>query len=52
MEKSHMFLLPDLSLLSCNKKFENSVTTAWVGAPQKLNLRQILKLGKSKTGEC
>ena len=34
IEKPHAVLLPDLRLLSCNKKFENSMISAWVGAPQ------------------
>ena len=41
IEKSHTVLLPDLWLLNCNKKFWNSMISAWVGAPQKLTLWQI-----------
>ena len=41
IEKPHTFLLSGLWLLSCNKKFENSVISAWVGAPEKLNWRRI-----------
>ena len=34
MEKPHTALLSDVSFLSCNKKFWNSITSAWVGAAQ------------------
>ena len=34
IEKPHIILLPDLWFLSCNKKFQNSMIFAWVGAPQ------------------
>ena len=39
IENSHTVLLSDLWFLSCNKKFENTVITAWVGALQKLTWR-------------
>ena len=32
IEKPHKVLLPDLWFLSCNKKFENSMISAWVEA--------------------
>ena len=41
IEKLHTALLPDLWFLSCNKKFQNSVISAWVGAPQKPSWWQI-----------
>ena len=41
IEKPHTVLLPDFWFLSCNKKFSNSVISAWVGALQKLTWRQI-----------
>ena len=34
--KPHTVLLPDLWFLSCDKKFENGMVFAWVGASQKL----------------
>ena len=40
IEKPHTDLLPDLWLLSYNKKFENSVISTWVGVPQKLTWKQ------------
>ena len=42
-EKPHIVLLPDLWFLYCHKKFENSIISAWVGASQKLTLRQNSK---------
>ena len=42
-EKSYTVLLPDLWFLSCNKKFENSVKSAWVGAPQKVTWRRTFQ---------
>ena len=39
--KPHILLLPDLWLLSFNKKFQNSAISAWVGATQKLTWRRI-----------
>ena len=39
IEKWHTLLFPDLWFLRCNKKFENSVISAWVGPPQKLTWR-------------
>ena len=36
IQKPHIVLLPDLWFLSWNKKFENSMVSVWVGAPQKL----------------
>ena len=47
-EKPHTVLLRDLWFLSCNKKFWNSVTATWVGAPQKLTRWQIFKPTISK----
>ena len=41
IEKPHTVLLPDIWFLSCNKKFENSMISAWVKAPQKLIWRQM-----------
>ena len=38
-EKLPTVLLPDLWFLSCNKNFENSMISVWVGAPQKLPWR-------------
>ena len=38
---THTHFLLDLWFLTFNKKFENSVISAWVGAPQKLTWRQI-----------
>ena len=38
IEKPHTVLLPDLWFLSYNKKFENSMISAWVGAPQKTDM--------------
>ena len=40
LEKPHTVLLPDLWFLSWNKKFENTMISEWVRAPQKVNLRQ------------
>ena len=37
-QKSYTVFLPDLWFFSCNKKFENSMILAWVGAPQKIDL--------------
>ena len=37
----HTVLLPDHWFLSCNKKFENSKISAWVGAPKKLTWCQF-----------
>ena len=39
LEKPHTVLLPDLWFLSSNKKFKNSMISAWVGAPQKRTWR-------------
>ena len=39
-------LLPDLWFLSCNRKFENSMISTWVGAPKKK--AEAFKLRKSK----
>ena len=33
IEKPHTVLFPDAWFLSCNKKFKNSMISAWVGAP-------------------
>ena len=33
-EKLHIVLIPDLWCLSCNRNFENSVISVWVGAPK------------------
>ena len=41
IEKPRMVLSPHLWFLSCNKKFENSMISAWVGAPQKLTWLHI-----------
>ena len=41
IEKPHTVLLPQLWFLSCNKKFWNSMISAWVGAPQKLDWRRM-----------
>ena len=35
IEKPHTVFLPDIWFLSCKKNFENSIKSAWVGAPQK-----------------
>ena len=35
-EKTRTVLLPNLWFLSYNKKFQNSMISAWVGVPQKL----------------
>ena len=43
IEKLHTVLLPDLWFLSCNKKFENSMMSTWVGAPQKLTCRRTFQ---------
>ena len=40
IEKLRTVWFPDIWFLSCNKKFENSMISAWVGAPQKLTLRR------------
>ena len=40
LENSHKVLLPDLGFLSCNKKLEKSVISAWVGALQKMTWRR------------
>ena len=40
IEKPHTVLLPDLWVLSCNKKFENSMISVQVGAPKKLTWRR------------
>ena len=37
--KPHTVLLPDLWFFNYNKKFENSMISAWIGAPQKLTCR-------------
>ena len=39
IEKSFPVLLQDIWLI-CNKKFENSMISGWVGAPRKLTWRQ------------
>ena len=39
IKKPHTVLLPDLWFLCSNKKFENWMLSAWVGAPQKLTWR-------------
>ena len=41
IEKPHTVLLPGVWFLSCNKKFENSRTSACIGAPQKLTWWQV-----------
>ena len=41
LQKPQTVLVTDLWFLSCNKEFENSVISAWVGAPQKLTYRRI-----------
>ena len=33
-EKLHIVFIPDLWCLSCNRNFENSVISVWVGAPK------------------
>ena len=43
-EKAHTALLPDLWFLSCNKKFQNSMISSWVGAPQNWPSEKILDL--------
>ena len=35
-KKPHTLFLPDLRSLSCNKKFQNSVISTWLGTSQKL----------------
>ena len=40
MKKPHTQRSPDLWFLSYNKKLENSMIYAWVGAPQKLTWRR------------
>ena len=52
IEKLHTVLLPDLWFLSCNKKFENSMISAWVKAPQKLSGDEFFNLRKPKFWEC
>ena len=47
-EKADMVLLPDLWFLSCNKKFENLVISACVGATQNWPGEKIFKPGKWK----
>ena len=47
-EKPHTVLLRDLWFLRCNKKFWNSVTATWVGAPEKLTRWLIFKPAISK----
>ena len=46
--KPHMVLLPDLWFLCCNKKFENSMISSWVRAPQNWPGDKVFKLRKSK----
>ena len=41
IEKPHTISLLELGLSSCNKKFQNSMITAWVGASKKLTWRLI-----------
>ena len=48
IEKPHTVLLPDLWFLSCNKKFENSMISAWAGAPKNWPGDEFSKLRKSK----
>ena len=43
IEKLRTVLVPDLSFLTCNKTFWNSIISAWVGAFLKLTWRQIFK---------
>ena len=43
IEKPHTVLLPDFWFLGCNKNFQNSIVSAWVGAPQKLTLWLFFK---------
>ena len=48
IEKPHTALLTDLWFLNCNKKFSNSLLSAWVvGASQKWTCWQIFKIKKS-----
>ena len=42
--ESHIMLLPDLWFLSWNKRFENSLISSWVGAPQILTRRRTYKI--------
>ena len=44
IEELHTVLLPDLSFLSCNNKFESSMVPAWVGAPRKITWRSTFKM--------
>ena len=39
IKKPHTVLLPVLWFLSCNKKFYNSMKSAWVGGPESIFLR-------------
>ena len=48
IEKPHIVLLPDLWFLSCNKKFQNSMISAWVRAPQNWPGDKFFKPTKSK----
>ena len=44
----HSFAPRPLWFLSCDKKFEISIISAWVGATEKLTWRRIFRLRKSK----
>ena len=50
-EKPHTVLLPDLLFLSCNMKFEKSMISMWVGAPQKLTKRHTFQPPSSSKRE-
>ena len=41
-------LLPDFWFLTCNRKFENSMISTWVGAPKNCLGEEAFKLRKSK----
>ena len=51
IEKPHTVLLPDLWFLSCNKKFQNSIISAWVGVPQNWTGEKFLNPQYSKFWE-
>ena len=44
IEKPHTVLLPDVWFISCNQKFENSIISSGVGAPQNWHGVKFLKL--------
>ena len=50
-EKPQKCLLPGLWFLSCNKKFQNSMISAWVGVPQNWPGGKFFKPRKSKFWE-